>query len=90
MISEKFKNIPTEDDTKILSRKEKKILNYDVIHEVWIWEGIKAESFIFFNEDINDLSEEEILRILGKNKEHTTYQKTDEYTFVNFNFMTPY
>ena len=63
IISEKFKNISVEDDTKILSRKEVNLGDYDVIHEVWVWEGIHAESYIFFSVDINDLNEEEILKL---------------------------
>ena len=90
MIIEKFKNISIEKDTKILSRKEVNFGDYDVIHEVWVWEGIHAESLIFFNEDIKDLDEKEVLRLVNKEKEYTTYQKSDEYTFVNFNFTTPY
>lgn len=88
MISEKFKNIKVEVDTKILSRNEVQIGGYDVLHEVWTWGGIQAESFIFFNEDIHDLNEQKVLQLVGKEK--TTYTKTDEYTFVNFNFTAPY
>ena len=88
MISSKFTNIKVEDDTKILSREEMKLGDYDVMHEIWVWEGIQAESLIFFNEDISDLNEEEILKLVGK--EHATYQKAEEYTFVNYNFTTPY
>lgn len=45
-------------------------------------------NLIFCNEDINDLNEEEVLKIVGK--EEVTYKKTDECTFINFNFTTPY
>jgi hypothetical protein len=42
MISEKFKKIPVEEDTKILSRKEVRVGEYDAIDEEWVWEGIRA------------------------------------------------
>ncbi len=83
MISEKFKKISVEEDTKILSRKEVRVGEYDAIDEEWVWEGIRAESLIFFNEDINGLDEEEVLKLVGK--EGATYKKAGEYTFVNFN-----
>ena len=85
MISEKFKNVPVEEDTKILSRKLEKIGAYEVLHEKWFWDGIQAESIIFANEDIEGLNEEEVKNLVGESK--TTYEKGDLYTFVNFNFL---
>ena len=84
MISEKFKNISTEDDTKILKRNEMKIEGYDVMYEQWVYEGIRGESYIFFNEDIKELSKEDILTLVSK--KDVTYQVNDTYTFVNFGF----
>ena len=88
VISEKFKNIPVDDDTRIISREQIKVGDCDVIHEKWFWDGVYAESYVFFNEDIKDLSKEEVLALA--NKEGTTYKKLDRYTFVNFNFEVPY
>ena len=87
-ISEKFKNIPVDEDTRIISREQIKIEDYDAIHEKWFWDGINADSYVFFNEDIKGLNEEEVLRLA--NKEGATYKKSDRYTFVNFNFEVPY
>ena len=86
MISKKFKNIPVENDTRILERREMKIEGYDVVYEKWFWEGIRAESYIFCNEDIEGLSEEDVLGLVGKSNE--TYKKTEHYTFVNFGVET--
>ena len=87
-ISEKFTNIPKDDDTRIILREEIKLGDYDVIHEKWSWDGVYAESYILFNKDIKGLSEEEVLSLA--HKEGATYKELDRYTFVNFNFDVPY
>jgi len=84
MISEKFKNIPVEEDTKILERQEMKIADYDVIYEKWFYEGIRAESYIFCNKDIERLSKKDVLMLVSK--VNATYKKSENYTFVNFGF----
>ena len=84
-LSEKFRNIPYDEDTRIKGRWEIKVGPYDAVHEKWVWDGVYGESYIFFNEDIKDLSEEEVLELA--NKENTTYKKLKTYTFVNFNFV---
>ncbi len=89
-ISEKFKNIPVDEDTRIISREQIKIGDYDVIHEKWFWDGIYADSYVFFNEDIKDLSEEDVLTLTYQKKPFATYKKLDTYTFVNFDFTAPY
>ena len=89
-ISEKFKNIPVDEGTRIISRVQVKIEDYDAIHEKWFWDGIYADSYIFFNEDIKDLREEEILNLTNQIKQFVTYKKLDAYTFVNFDFEAPY
>ena len=90
VISEKFKNIPVDDDTRIISREQIKVGKYDAIHEKWFWEGVYAESYVFFNEDIKGLIEEDILSLTSQKKQFSTYKKLDRYTFVNFNFEVPY
>ncbi|MEA3418888.1 MAG: hypothetical protein U9Q90_05760 [Campylobacterota bacterium] len=82
-LSEKFRGIPVDVDTRIRARYEIKIGSYDAVHEKWVWDGIYGESYIFFNEDIKDLSEADVLKLSNK---EGTYKKIDRYTFVNFNF----
>ena len=87
-IDEKFAAIPVEKDTRVLSRVQVKIGDYDAVHEKWFWEGISAESYIFLSDEIKELSEEEILDMVGE--EAATFKRMETYTFVNFNFQTPY
>ena len=89
-LSKKFRGITVDVDTRIRARYEIKIGSYDAVHEKWVWDGVYGESYIFFNEDIKKLSEEELVKLVNKQKESFTYKKLDKYTFVNFNFEVPY
>jgi hypothetical protein len=94
-MSDKFKGIPVENDTKIISQQETKPGEYAVLHQVWFWDGITAESIIFANEDVIDLSYKEIeMKVktspLLKPDSSITMKKNRSnksgFTFVNFNF----
>lgn len=52
-----------DEDRGIISREQIKIGDYDAIHEKWVWDGIYADSYVFFNEDIKDLCEEDVLTL---------------------------
>ena len=91
-MTDKFKNVPVEEDTKILFRNEAKFGKYEVLYEMWSWEGISAESIIFESDDISDLTDEELEQEvrkspLVKNDSAVTIKRLDAgFTFVNFNF----
>lgn len=88
----KFENVPVEPDTNILLSIEATPSDYDVLYQQWIWDSIKAESIIFYNDDIEDLEEDEILNEvrtspLVNEGSGTTIKRSDSgFTFVNFNF----
>ena len=92
-MTEKFKDIPVEKDTRIIMSLEAKIADYDVVYQKWYWSGIHAESVIFFNEDIAALSDAQIkdevaqCTALVKENSQLTLKKGEKYTFVNFNFV---
>lgn len=85
-MKEKFKDIPVEEDTNVLERQELEVSGYEAVYERWSWEAIKAESYIFFNDDLGDISKDELLNLIGK--AGATYKKGQKYTFVNFGFET--
>ena len=92
-MSDKFSSVPVDENTRILFRKETKIGNYDVLHEKWNWEGIKAESIIFTDEDVSELSDEEIKKVVResgflKEGSDLTFKRSEDFTYVNFNFET--
>ena len=94
-VSDKFKNIPVEEDTKVLFRKEIAFGPYEAIHEEWKWvfEGIKAESLILLQADVAALTDEELERTLRDSglvqydSKVTITRDRDGYTFLNFNFV---
>ncbi len=93
-MTDKFQTVPLESDTQILFQTEVKLGKYDVLYQKWSWEGITAESFIFANDDISGLEEEEIVNqvkaspLLRKDSAITFNRSSKGYTFVNFNFET--
>ena len=93
-MTDKFKTVPVEEDTRILFRQEAQFGTYEVLYEMWSWEGISAESIIFASDDISDLTDEELEQEvrkspLVKKESAVTIKRLDSgFTFVNFNFET--
>lgn len=93
-MTEKFKDIPVEEGTQIITSVEAKIEDYDVVYQKWHWDGITAESIIFCNDDVAELTEDQIKHEVAlctaivKENSQMTFTKGDKYTFVNFNFTT--
>jgi hypothetical protein len=91
-MSDKFKEVTIDRDTKIMFRKETKLGKYDVLYENWIWESVMAETFIFANEDIEDLTDDGLVMLVKSSNifkiGSSVLVKRSEsgYTFVNFNF----
>ena len=93
-MSNKFKSVPIDEDTKITFQLEAKLGDIDVLYQKWNWEGISAESLIFCNDDISKLSEEEIEKevrsspLVASESKMTIKKSEFGFTFVNFNFKT--
>lgn len=93
-MTDKFVNVPVEKDTRIIFQLESKLGDYDVLYQVWTWDGVTAESIIFANEDVAGLSEETIKEevitspLAKKGSQLTVSRSESGFTFVNFNFQT--
>ena len=93
-MSKKFDDVPVEEDTKIMFRQEARLGKFDVLYEMWSWEGISAESIIFANDDVADMIDNELEQEvrkspLVKKESDITIKRLDAgFTFVNFNFET--
>lgn len=91
-MSDKFKNVPIEEDTVILHRAEGCLGNYDVLYEKWSWEGVTADCFIFANKDIQDLTDSQLIDEVKtspmlKDSSKIEIKRSDSgFTFVSFNF----
>jgi hypothetical protein len=92
-MSNKFDTVPLEYDTKLLFQEIGKLGDYDVLYQKWFWAGITAESLIFSNEDIADISHKELehevkTSPLVKQDSSITIKSDSGFTFVNFNFLS--
>jgi len=89
-MNDKFLNLPVEKDTKIKKTTHVRLCGFDALHQFWSWDGIIAESIIFFSADIENINEAEIIDIVKirfeVNSTLTFKQSDTGYTFVNFNF----
>ena len=59
-LTNKFTAVPIEQDTNILFQLNATLEDYDVLYQVWSWDGVTAESFIFLSSDIADLTDDEV------------------------------
>ena len=90
--SNKFDAVPLEKDTNVLFQLNATLGNYDVLYQMWNWNGITAESFIFLSTDILKLTDDEVKTLaksspmIKNDSELTMVRHEDGYTFVNFNF----
>ena len=86
----KFENLKTEPDTILLSRQSNVFHGFNVMMEVWIYEGIQAQSVIFYKKDIEDLTDEELKNMIiehFKTESITLSRVNPDYVFLNFNFV---
>ena len=59
-IQGKFADVPVDEDTTVILEKIGMLGQYEVLYQAWSWEGINAESVIFFSEDVSELNDEEL------------------------------
>jgi endonuclease III-like uncharacterized protein len=90
-MNQKFTSVPNDPDTRILFQREDTLGSYDILHQKWVWDAIKAESIIFLNEDVADLEDQEIEKMVKgsqfyKGGSVTLKRVESGFTFVNINF----
>jgi len=59
-MNNKFNAVPIEKGTNILFELNATLDDYDVLYQMWSWDGVTAESFIFLSSDIADLTDDEV------------------------------
>ena len=91
-VSNKFTAVPIENGTNILFELNATLDDYDVLYQMWSWDGVTAESFIFLSSDIADLTDDEVKTLaksspmIKADSELTMNRHEESYTFINFNF----
>ncbi len=85
-----FENVPVEPDTKIIHQKEIEINNIPSLYQQWSWDGLIAESIIFHDQDVEDLSDDDLFELVSDHADpdgkFTVSRSSSGYTFINFNF----
>ena len=94
-MNKKFENIQVEAGTIILFERMHQIGEFEVLYQIWQQGIYMADSIIFSNEDVDGLTEEEIIDMVkndavfkaGLGSSVTFVRTKSGYTFVNFNFQ---
>ena len=85
-----FKDVPKDLDTQIIEQSEIILNGISVLKQKWNWDGIFANSLIFNSNDVEALSDNELLEFIKKSgiqiNSSVTYSNTNGYRFVNYNF----
>ena len=63
---EKFKNVSIESDTKINAIKYLNLDGTDCRYEFWEWDVIEAESLIFCTQEVNELTNQYLCKLIAK------------------------
>ena len=87
-----FETIPLATDSRILYEKQCKIKKYDVRYEFWRVHGLLAECSSFDNDDVCDLDNEKLEKLIRdfveiREGSAITITKSPESTFVIFNLV---
>jgi hypothetical protein len=91
-MNNKFSAVPIEKGTNILFELNATLEDYDVLYQMWSWDGVTAESFIFLSLDIADLTDDEVKTLaksspmIKADSDLTMNRHEESYTFINFNF----
>ncbi len=90
-MNNKFKDIPLDPETKILSREEGRFLNFDCVFEKWVSDGIYGDSLIFFKADFAGIGSDEIIKKLSNSKDieindKCTISEKGDFLFINYKF----
>ena len=59
-MNNKFTAVPIEKETNILFELNATLDDYDVLYQMWNWDGITTDSFIFLSSDIYNLTDVEV------------------------------
>ena len=94
-MNKKFENLQVEADTVILFERMHQIGEFEVLYQIWQQGIYMADSIIFSNEDVDGLTEEDIIDMVkndavfkaGLGSSVTFVRSKSGYTFVNFNFQ---
>ena len=92
MRSELFKDLPHDEDTRILHSSESQFNGLNVLVETWNWDGIKGKSIILLLSQIGDRSDKEVIELLRQftnvESDFTITRNRNGYMFINHDFTS--
>lgn len=92
MRSELFKDLPHDEDTRILHSSECHFNGLDVLVETWNWGGIKGKSIILLSSQVGDRSDKEVIELLRQitdiKSDFTVTRDRNGYMFINHDFTS--
>jgi len=89
-----LKSIPKDKGTRIIDQYELQLGQYEAVKQRWLWDGILADSLIFINDDVKELSDDSLVAFINDNWSEridgsvTIKRNQQGYCFVNFNFVS--
>lgn len=86
-----FNTRSIDEDTRILSTEYLNQDGYDLLIEIWLFDGIKGQSLIFVSPQIATLSEDDIREYSFKfldlpEQSKWTLKRKQDFTYFNFGF----
>ena len=99
-MDDKFKDVPLEDDTRLLITADLMVGKYKTLFQYWYWDGFFGKSLIFCEADVETLTDAELKDVLAKaegntlleaegviaEEDMTVSRRCNGYAFVNFGF----
>ena len=63
---DKFKNVPLDPDTSIISQEIVKIDGFDAVFQQWTWDGFIGESVIFHSSDVCSVADDALFTLVKR------------------------
>lgn len=87
----KFKDVPIDEQTTILFSQETKVGEIDALFEIWIYERVvKAQSLIFRKDEIQHLHNEDLIKMITEEMNYFDVkisEVNEDYVFANFGYQ---
>ncbi len=89
----KFKKRKHDEDTRIIEEQYQQYKDIDFLLEKWCWDGILAESAIFLEEQVKDMSDEALIAFtfealgLPIDPQTSIKRNSNGFAFINFHFL---
>lgn len=92
MRSELYKDLPQDENTRILHSYECLINGLDALVESWNWDGINGQSIILLLSQVGDRSDKQVIELLRQiadiESDFIVTRDRNGYIFINHDFTS--